>query len=118
MKFIYTLLLTLLLIVSTKAEIVTKVVVNNNDRISLNTIITYGNIKIGSDYSSGDLNNILKNLYKTNFFADVSLEINNNILIIKVVENKLIQKINITGVKSDKFTEAILKMDFKNCTQF
>ena len=109
MKFIYTLLLTLLLIVSTKAEIVTKVVVNNNDRISLNTIITYGNIKIGSDYSSGDLNNILKNLYKTNFFADVSLEINNNILIIKVVENKLIQKINITGVKSDKFTEAILK---------
>ena len=109
MKFIYTLLLTLLLIVSTKAEIVTKVVVNNNDRISLNTIITYGNIKIGSDYSSGDLNNILKNLYKTNFFADVSLEINNNILIIKVVENKLIQKINITGVKSDKFKDAILK---------
>ena len=109
MKFIYTLLLTLLLIVSTKAEIVTKVVVNNNDRISLNTIITYGNIKIGSDYSSGDLNNILKNLYKTNFFADVSLEINNNILIIDVVENKLIQKINITGVKSDKFKDAILK---------
>ena len=109
MKFIYTLLLTLLLIVSTKAEIVTKVVVNKNDRISLNTIITYGNIKIGSDYSSGDLNNILKNLYKTNFFADVSLEINNNILIINVVENKLIQKINITGVKSDKFKDAILK---------
>ena len=109
MKFISILLLILSLSVTSKAEIVNEVIVENNDRISLNTIKTYGNIKIGSDYSSDDLNNILKNLYETNFFQDVSLKIETNILVINVVENKLIQTINITGVKSSRIQDAILE---------
>ena len=109
MKFIAILLLILSLSVTSKAEIVNEVIVENNDRISLNTIKTYGNIKIGSDYSSDDLNNILKNLYETNFFQDVSLKIETNTLVINVVENKLIQTINITGVKSSRIQDAILE---------
>tara|TARA_B110000305_G_scaffold231696_1_gene285534 strand:+ start:3537 stop:5771 length:2235 start_codon:yes stop_codon:yes gene_type:complete len=107
MKFITILLLIISYSLTAKADVINKVIVNNNDRISLNTIKTYGNIVVGSDYSSSDLNNILKNLYKTNFFQDVSLKIVDNILLIDVIENKLIQKININGIKSQTFKEAI-----------
>ena len=58
-----------------KADVINDVVVNNNDRISLNTIKTYGDIKIGNDYTSDDLNNILKDLYKTNFFKEIQINI-------------------------------------------
>jgi len=92
-----------------KADVINNIIVNNNDRISLNTIKTYGNIEIGTDYSSDDLNNILKNLYGTNFFADILLKIENNTLIIDVVENKLIQAININGIKSSRIQDAIFE---------
>ena len=91
------------------AEIINDIVINNNDRISLGTIKTYGNIELGKSYSEDDLNNILKNLYETNFFKDVSLKIKKNTLIINVVENKLIQTININGIKSTNIKKAILE---------
>ena len=53
---------------SINAEIVNKVLVNNNDRISDETIITYGEIEIGKNYNENDLNEILKNLYRNKFF--------------------------------------------------
>ena len=97
-----------ILTLNVKAEVVKDVIVKNNDRISLNTIKTYGDIKIGIDYSKNDLNKVLKNLYETNFFHDVTLKIKDNILIITVDENKLIQSININGIKSSKIKKAIL----------
>jgi len=109
MKFISILFLIISFSLNTEAEVVNKIIVDNNDRISLNTIKTYGNIETGVNYSTDDLNDILKNLYETNFFKDISLQIKNNTLVISVVENKLIQKININGIKSTRIQDAILK---------
>ena len=109
MKFILTLFLIISSTLAVKAEVINDIIVKNNDRISINTIKTYGDIKIGVDYSSDDLNNILKNLHETNFFKDISLKIEKNILVIDVMENKLIQKININGIKSSKIQDAILE---------
>ena len=91
------------------AEIVNKIIINNNDRISLGTIKTYGNIELGKNYSEDDLNQVLKNLYNTKFFKDVSFKIENQILIIDVVENRLVQTLKIEGIKSTTIQEAILK---------
>ena len=91
------------------AEIVNKIIINNNDRISLGTIKTYGNIELGKNYSEDDLNQVLKNLYNTKFFKDVSFKIENQILIIDVVENRLVQTVNIKGIKSSNIQESILK---------
>jgi len=109
MKFITIILLIMSFFLNVKADVVNNVNINNNDRISRNTILTYGKIKTGKNYSPDDLNNILKDLYKTNFFKEVSLKITNNTLVINVVENKLIQTININGIKSLRIKEAILK---------
>ncbi len=91
------------------ADIISKIVVTNNDRISAATIKTYGNIKIGTDYSNDDLNQILKNLYETNFFEKITLSIVNDTLNIDVIENKLIQTIIIEGIDSSRIEEAILE---------
>ena len=91
------------------AEIVNNIIINNNDRISLGTIKTYGNIELGKNYSDDDLNQILNNLYNTKFFKDISLKIENQILIIDVIENKLVQKLIIEGIKSSKIEKAILE---------
>ena len=90
------------------AEVINNIIINNNERISLGTIKTYGNIELGKNHSEDDLNQILKNLYNTNFFKDVSLKVEKQILIIDVTENKIVQSLIIKGIKSSRIEDAIL----------
>ena len=85
-----------------KAEVVNDIRVINNERISKETILIFADIKIGEDYDQNDLNKILKEIYDTNFFSNVSLEIQNGLLIIDVIENKIIQNITINGIKKQE----------------
>ena len=94
---------------SINAEIVNKILIYNNDRISNETIITYGQIEINKDYNNEDLNIILKNLYDTNFFKNVSLKLEKNVLVIDVEENQIIQSVVIEGVESKTIKKSILK---------
>ena len=113
LKLLFTLLLILnSLICKSHAEIINKIEVLGNDRISSETVITFSNANIGSNISENDLNIFLKNLYNTSFFEDVSLEINNNILIINVKEFPIIQEIKINGIKAKKTIEDLKKEIF------
>ena len=51
-----------------KSEIIEDIVVKNNNRISKQTIITYGKIELNKDYSLSDINQVFRNLYETDFF--------------------------------------------------
>ena len=53
------------------ADIINDVQVKNNNRITKETILTFGGIKLGEDYSQEQLNDILLDLYSTNFFSDI-----------------------------------------------
>ena len=57
---------------SLKAEIVKEVVIEGNKRVSDETIKVYGEIEINKDFSENDINNVLNNLYSTNFLAKSS----------------------------------------------
>ena len=61
---------------SLNAEVIKDTVIKGNKRISEETILLYGDIKIGEDYSEADINNIIKNLYSTNFFEDIQITLN------------------------------------------
>ena len=91
------------------SQIINKVNINGNDRISEQTIILFGNIKVNKDYSSIDLNNVLKNLYKTNFFENVSIEVKDKTLFINVIENPIIQSIKFDGIKKKNIIESLQK---------
>ena len=91
------------------AEVVNDIKVINNDRISKETILIFSDIQIGKDYSQNDLNIILKEIYSTNFFSDVSIEIENGTLIIDVKENKIVQNITIEGLKKQELVDDLKK---------
>ena len=68
-----------------------------NQRISEETIKIYGNIELNKDYSEKDLNKVLNDLYSTNFFEDIKIELSNNILKISLTEYPLINQLVFIG---------------------
>ncbi len=90
------------------AEILKKIEVYGNERIIKDTIIVYGEIEKGKDYSQEDINNIIKKLYGTKFFSKIGVNFTNGILKITVEENPIINSIVIQGEDATKFKKAIL----------
>jgi len=89
------------------SEIINKVEVKGNQRISLETIAIFGDIVVGKNYESSDLNLLIKKLYETNFFSNISVEVKNNKLSIVVEENPFVNLIIFKGEKAKKFQEKI-----------
>ena len=92
---------------SSYSEVVNKIEVKGNDRISLETIAMFGDITIGKNYESSDINLLIKKLYESNFFSNISVELQNNKLSIIVEENPLINLIIFEGEKAEKYKEKI-----------
>ena len=92
-KFIFYLILVFTLTTISNAEIVKKINVTGNDRIADETIIVFGAIIKNENYDAKELNDVLRNLYQTDFFSDVKLNLKNNVLNIIVSENPIIQNI-------------------------
>ena len=110
MKNFYTIFLLLILNFSfLKAEVINNTVIKGNKRISDETILLYGDIKKGKDYSEADLSKIIKNLYSTNFFEDVKVSLDNNTLSLELKEYPVLNQLIILGEKSNKFAEQIKK---------
>ena len=91
------------------SEVIKKVNVINNERISLETILVFSNIEIGKNYNLNELDQIIKDLYNTNFFSNVSLKVDNGILTIDVIENKIIQNLEIEGIKKKELVDILKK---------
>ena len=91
------------------AEVVEKIEIQGNERISKETILLFSKTNIKDDLNSNDINEILKNLYDSNFFLDVSVEFKSKILTILVDENPIIENITYNGIKSKTLKEKITK---------
>ena len=117
--FLSTLLIKIFLISSLFAEIIKNVDIRGNIRISDETILVLGDIDIGTNYKTDDLNNIVKKLYESEFFEDISLNLINNILTINLIENPIIENIELTGIRSEQTTTKILDaISLKNRKSF
>ncbi len=92
------------------AEIIKKLEITGNKRVSEETIKIYGNIILNKNYSDKDLNLILKDLYDTNFFEDVKLELTQGTLKIDLKEHPIVNQLIIVGEKSNKYKEEIKKI--------
>ena len=92
------------------AEVVKKITINGNKRIADETIKIYGDIELNKEYSDKDLDKILKDLYKTDFFEDIKIEIQNNTLAINLKEYPFINQLIIIGEKSNRITDQLKKI--------
>ncbi len=106
MRILLKFLLLFLICLNANSEIIKEIKIDGNNRISKSNIILFGKIKANEDYDGIKINKILKNLYETEFFENITISINDNILFIKIKENPIIQTIEISGVKN----KSVLKL--------
>ena len=97
----------LILSFSANSEIINKIKVNGNERVSSETIKIFSEVKIQSDLSLNDLNDIVKKLYSTNYFENIKIKVSNNTLYIAVIENPIVQTIKFDGVKNKRILEVL-----------
>jgi len=89
-----------LLLSSVKQAEIKKINIIGNKRVSNNTIeslVDKKKDKIDSIY----INNLTKNIYDTDFFSDVKIDFNQEVLTITVVENPIVNFFYINGIKDD-----------------
>ena len=77
-------------------------------RISAGTVFNYLPVSVGSKVKPEDYPAIIRALFQTGFFTDVSLEQKGNVLVVTVTERPAIAEVNITGNK-DISTENLTK---------
>jgi outer membrane protein insertion porin family len=115
---IYTFLI-FFIFTSLPAEIINRLEITGNQRVSSETIKMFANVTKGSDFDSNDFNTTLKNLYNSNFFDLIELKIVKDTLLIYVEEFPIIQNVSIEGIDKKKIKDELLKnITFKPRTSF
>ena len=106
---LYFLMIFLLMIAKAYSETVKSIVLDGNNRISKETILMFADVKIGDDLTALEINDILKNIYDSEFFNNVSVDFDKNILKISVEELPVIQNIIYEGIKANKIKDVVFK---------
>ena len=89
------------------AEEVNKIIIIGNTRVSDETVKIYGNIQVNKNYDESDINRIVRDIYSTNFFENVQIEIVSGTLTVNLVEHPIINQLIIVGEKSNKYKDTI-----------
>ena len=103
-------LLFIFLISGLKAEIVSKIEINGNQRISNETIKIYGKINVGKEISENEINKIINNLYSTDFFENIDINIVKGTLVINLKEYPSINQLIFSGEDKKSYVEEIKKL--------
>ena len=109
-KFLTILVFIFLYSLSSNAEVVKNLTIEGNNRISEETIKLYGEIELNKEYKDKDLDNILQQLYKTEFFENVNVTLINDTLKVKVKEYPVINQLVIIGEKNKRYRQQIKKI--------
>ncbi|WP_415291135.1 outer membrane protein assembly factor BamA [Candidatus Pelagibacter sp. Uisw_136] len=120
LKYIFQIFFILITFTSSiNSEEYNNILINGNQRVSDETILLFSELPNNKSLNENSINIVLKNLYKSGFFKDVVVKIENKNLIIDVIENPIIQTIFIEGIKRKKTEEALYDiLSSKNRSSF
>ena len=76
-----------------KAEEFNNILINGNERVSEETILVFSDLSNKNFLDENSINDVLKKLYDSGFFNNISIVIKNKNLIIDVEENPIIQTV-------------------------
>lgn len=91
-------------------EVVRTIAVSGAQRLEPQTILSYIKLRPGDMYTQAAGDQVLKDLYATELFADASVANDNGNIVITVVENPVVNRIILEGnkrIKSDKIVPEI-----------
>ncbi len=92
------------------SQTITGIAVQGNQRIEGATIRSYLTVTEGDAFDPSRIDRSIKNLFSTGLFADVSIGRQGDLLLVRVVENPIINRISIEGnkrIEDDKITPEI-----------
>ena len=117
--FLYINVVFVLLITNSASEILKKIEIKGNDRIPIETIKVFSGVSINDKLDENKLNEILQNLYETNYFNLINLSFNENILKITVKENPIVYNLTFKGIKQKSLIESLSdQLQLKERTPF
>ena len=73
------------------------IVIEGNKRVASSEIIDYSGIEIGKVYTKNEISVLIKNLFTTNLFKNIKINLENNTAYIDVIERPIISRILIEG---------------------
>lgn len=85
-----------------QAQTVSRIEVEGNRRVDAETIKSYVSIQPGQGYSAYAADDSLKTLFATGLFADVNISMRGSTLVVKVVENPIVNLVSFEGNKKVK----------------
>ncbi|MGH6955584.1 MAG: outer membrane protein assembly factor BamA [Caulobacteraceae bacterium] len=93
-----------------QSGVVGRIVVQGNERIEQETILSYLPIQVGDTVDPAKLDLALKTLTRTGLFSDVRISLQGDTLVVKVVENPIINQVIFEGnasIKKDKLEDEV-----------
>ena len=91
-------------------DVIEIIAVQGNQRVEPATIRTYLTVREGDTFDPARIDRSLKNLFATSLFADVSVTRQGSTLLVRVVENPIVNRVQIEGnnkIKDDAITPEI-----------
>jgi len=105
-------------ILASEINDIKEIKVEGLQRISYDTVLSYGDLSIEKLYSDDLTNNAIKKLYDTQLFSDISIKYLDNILTINVKENPTINLVLFEGNKSKKDEDLVSEIKLKERSVF
>jgi len=93
-----------------QSGVVGRIVVQGNERIDRETITSYLPIAVGDTVDPAKIDVALKALFRTDLFSDVKIDLQGTDLVVKVVENPVINQVLFEGnsnIKQDKLEDEV-----------
>jgi outer membrane protein insertion porin family len=93
-----------------QSALISAIQVQGNERIDSETILSYLPLTVGQEVDPEKLDLALKALFKTDLFSDVKLDMDGSTLVVRVVENPVINQVLFEGnsnLKDDKLEDEI-----------
>ena len=80
-------------------DYIEKILIQGNQRVELETINSYINIKSGDNFDQDAINSSLKNLFASGFFSDIKVSRQDSTLIFTLIENPIVNRVVFEGNK-------------------
>lgn len=85
-----------------QAQVVSQIAVEGNQRIETDTVLSYMQLSPGDPFDAVRIDESIKALFQTGLFADVQIARRGNVLVVRVEENPMINRVNFEGNKELK----------------
>ncbi|MEO8925952.1 MAG: outer membrane protein assembly factor BamA [Caulobacteraceae bacterium] len=93
-----------------QSGVVSRIVIQGNERIDPETITSYLPVAVGDKVDPAKIDVALKALFRTDLFSDVKIDLQGTDLVVKVVENPVINQVLFEGnssIKEDKLKDEV-----------